>query len=423
MLGPSEKRKQVAEVAAQKEAQYEAYVRFEEITDQSERLARPMENGFIYQRDHEGKLSLEIEGRREYLEKVFREGYEHAQEMARYDLANWGFERERRGIELEELQEIQQLQDGETMIVFSPIPDAARQGQTTINGYDRKRQKMLVRIAERQGDETAIFSFSLDGSNYQAMQAAGQAVGAAIPDGLGSEDILRQRFHYEASDFSLSDFHSLIRTAYDMSMEQQFGGSFYAGRHDINKEDALTFIKAQPDLIDRHMQAVQSIMSKVMDKSQKDQFLEAARYDLAAALDSRMRGNRVDDLAEAGDVARAEGRDYNGDCPTGSASGQAEQLGYMQGKGEYKWMNCPYCGTSVFGEICTVVCTGCGATSKSGPTKKNAAKQRNNASLGFYGLLEDIVEENRLKKELAAAQEKQQQQVKKLDKSAYNLAG
>lgn len=356
MLGVIEKRTQTTAAATRHEAEHEAYQRYEyekllldELTDQSERLARPMENGFVYQRTLEGKLFLAYEGSQQYLEDVFQDGVVEAERMAQLQPVDWGFEYRRRQIELEELHEVQAMENGAKMVVFSRIPDAVREGQTDIGGYDRQRQKMLVRVAERQDDQVAIFSFSLDGSNYAAMQSAAQAVGADIPGGLGSEEILARRFHFgEDHPYNMKDCHELIREAYDMSMERQFGGRFHAGRRGISQGDALSFIMTQPDLIAHHMEAVRTVMARALGKDAEAEVLELARYDFAAALDFRMNGRRVDDMSEAGDIARSEGRTFDGDCPTSSTGSQVETLGYAQGKKQdMRCVTCPFCKKTV----------------------------------------------------------------------------
>lgn len=338
-------------VAAHKEAaydrqrQYEASLLLDELTDQSERLARPMENGFVYTFGADGKLYSEYG---DQLEKVFTDGLDMARAMALRDPDNWAFELTRRTIELEEIQAVQVLADGEKLITFSPVPDLVRAGRTNINGYDRNRKKMLVRIAERQGDEVGIFSFSLDGSDYIAMQAAARSIGAEIPDGLGSEEILSRRFHYGIEhDYSMKDCHDLIRVAYDLSLERRLGGTWYAGRHEIKQEDALSFIKRQGDLVSQHMEAVKRVMAQAIDAAEKNRLLENLRYDFAAALDDRMHGREVADISSAGESARSEGRTYDGDCPTGTNE-QAMALGYNQGANpEMKCVICPYCKQTV----------------------------------------------------------------------------
>jgi len=416
------RRRGVAEVAAQQAADFERYEQrqlLDELTDQSERLSRPMENGFVYEFGPDEKLYSEYG---EQLEEVFATGLEAARLAAEKDPHNWTFEHERRVIELDEIREVQALQDGQKLIVFSPLPDRVRAGLTSINGYDRKRQKMLVRVAERQGQEVGIFSFSLDGSDYEAMQAAAAAVGADIPDGLGSEEILATRFTYDSGhQLSMKDCHKLIREAYDSSLERRRGGAWYAGRPEINQGDALSFIRQQNDLIRQHMTAVSNIMARALEANEKQQLLEMARYNFAAALDDRMAGKIVSDVSDAGDTARAEGREYDGDCPT-SATAQAEQLGYAQGKNaEMKCVTCPFCGQLVDAIVegasisCPREACGMSVDRKTGKT----SRRNQEYTESVWEVVGRWLEEGRARKE----HEKAQRRAARVGRRAYELAG
>lgn len=401
----------------------------DEVTDQTERLAAHMENNFTYQRDLEGRLYAEFDGKPTYLETVFQEGLEEGEHMARQDPLNWGFEAERRRIERDELREIQNLQGGEKMIVFSPLPDAVREKKTNIGGYNRERKKMLVRLAERRGDETEIMSFSLDGSHYGAMQAAAATIGGenAIPEDMSSEEILAQRFYAPPNgDFTLEDCHGLIRSAYDLEMQRQFGGTFYAGRKDgMSEQDALSFIKAQPDLISQHMEAVQDVMAKALDKNRQNKLLEDARYNFAAALEQRRKGKTFESLSDAGDMDRSAGVDHSGDCATGSSAGeQAGLSGYAQGRnGEMKCVGCPFCGKTVDAEVGadkSIACPECKTmVDKTGKVSK-AAKAQSGPS--FLDVIEEVEEEKKLKKLREAKKEEQRQHrraaAKKVGKTA-----
>ncbi|HEX6258523.1 MAG TPA: hypothetical protein VFZ48_03520, partial [Candidatus Saccharimonadales bacterium] len=103
------------------ERNYEASLRLDEETDLSERLFMPMESTFLYER-REGKLYSEFG---DQLEQVFTTGYLNLLPYAeaRPDLA---FEIHRRYQDIMEIREAEQLQPGETMVVFSPIPDDVR---------------------------------------------------------------------------------------------------------------------------------------------------------------------------------------------------------------------------------------------------------------------------------------------------------
>ncbi|HYG83300.1 MAG TPA: hypothetical protein VD907_00280 [Verrucomicrobiae bacterium] len=326
------------------EARHEASLRLDEETDLSERLFIPMENTFHYELKDD-KLYSEFG---DQLEEIFIRGYVDLREYAttRPDLT---FEINRRYQDILEVRQAETLQPGETMVVFSPIPDDVRYGRTHIDAYNRERLKMLVRVYEHAADTPngfSITSFSLDGSNYAAMQAAAQRLGIDIPDGLGSEDIVQQRHVFTANDERLEVVRQeaqtgkqtvskamvdALRQGYDDSLEEQLGGQWHAGRPALNEADALSFIRSQPEIFEAHMKQVKTIIATVRDVATQKQRLADARYNCAAALDDLLHGKRVDSLEQAGADARAEGRDYSGDCittPVTSTEQQAERLGY-----------------------------------------------------------------------------------------------
>ena len=327
--------------------------RRDEITDQSERLAAPMENTFEYELTPDGLRS----DLGEYLIAVLEEGYKVAAHQAVHD-PNWIFEQERRGIEIEELQE-------------------------------------ATAFARSYGCGVRITSLSLDRSNYIGMRAIAAHLGHDLPaERPGSEEILRTRMRtdvppalvvqspipdavrlhniniggYDAGrdrmlvrivtplSLGLGEHTSLlgrIRNAYDESLSQQLGGDWFAGRRPRTVQNSRLFIEdpAQADLLDAHMVIVDDIFSLTTDKFERNELLAPHRYNLAAALSDRMDGKTVTSLSDAGDAARAEGKSFDGDCPTtnSTAAQQAERLGFgvEPRHSILKCVNCPYCKRTV----------------------------------------------------------------------------
>ncbi|PLS82041.1 hypothetical protein CYG49_00190, partial [Candidatus Saccharibacteria bacterium] len=109
----------------------------DELTDQSERLAAPMQNKFFYHLDRAGRLVSEFG---DEIIPVLERGLQAAVVEAR-NRPDITFEVERRALELDETRLLEALARGEidktTLVVVSPIPDAVRFGVTTIDGYDR----------------------------------------------------------------------------------------------------------------------------------------------------------------------------------------------------------------------------------------------------------------------------------------------
>jgi hypothetical protein len=302
----------------------------DEITDQSERLASPMVNTFDYRLTAEG-LVTDLD---EPMRPVFVTGLHTAEQMASVD-SRWQFELNRRRIELDEFNQLEdyafQIGEGmritslsldgsdyegmravaealghrlpmdrpssedilqtrmwlpEGLVVMSPIPDAVRVDGVDIGGYNKHRQKMIVRIATASGTPSVEHQALID----------------------------------------------RIRTAYDTVLTQRTGQKHYAGRVKISNDDARTFVEKQGDLLDAHMQVVNSIFAVTRDPHQRNAQMAPHRYNLAAALDDRLNGKQVRSLSDSGDNARAEGKEFDGDCPPAetavTASDQAGRLGY-----------------------------------------------------------------------------------------------
>lgn len=357
-------------VAEQRLVQYEAYeyqrLLLDELTDQSERLAAPMVNSFDYRQGERGLETLQGDALRPILEKGLRVAVERAANRP-----EWHFEIARRQLELEELDMAQAMmvelaagQGHNALVVLSPCPDAVLRQDNSIDGYDRHRKKLMVRIIEVSGDGARITSMSLDGSNYKAMQAVVQALGDELPTGLGSEEILARRFRLALDDEDRSLVAGAIREAYDRSLSDQLGGEWYAGRSPIDVQDALAFIRQQGDLLEAHMQAVREVQSTIHDAQQQEHQLEFHRFNLAAALDARLRGQQADDLEAAGRTARSEGREFSRECPT--MAGAEEQLASL-GYGE-QLCTCPFCFKKVSIDPCAnrITCPECHAEVRDG---------------------------------------------------------
>lgn len=412
-------------ISENRQADYEGYNQAElekrwrnMVTDQAERLPVPMNHSIHYMYGEGGKLYSEQD---ELFETILDNALAEAEVAARWDPANWEFERRRRLIEKEELQAVQALSDGEKLITFSPIPDEVREGRADLNGYDRTRQKMLGRITERRGEKVAILYFSLDGSDYASMQAAARSVGAELPEGLNAEQVLANWMYFDTShNMNTEECYEAMRSSYDETMERQFGEQFYAGRPGGMTMDNALKVVEHPDnryLLNDHWTEVDRIMALGLDKKRQEKLLEEAKYNLAAALDSRRKGVQVKSLTDAGDSARDDGLDYSGDCATGTSGGSssAGEIGMAQGRGEKKRVTCPHCREKVITDPCDPECSSCGATAKHGPRRKSSHTQTEHSSLeqeSVYDILMHVHEQNRVRAEQKQLEREQRQEEK-----------
>jgi hypothetical protein len=349
----------------EKEA-YDAFV-FErrvtdEITDATERIAVPMRNTFDYIYEN-GDLWFQGQNIREILERTIKINEKVVETRPQFIT-----ELIRNHIELDEYVAELQLAAGsegdpDVLAVMTPIPDAAVAG-VDLGAYDVARMKMLVRIYKRTPGGVEATSLSLDLSDRAGMEAIARWFGQDIPADASSEDILAMRMWGWSEDFE-DDVINDIRNIYDKELARQYGGTWHAGRQDKVILDARHFVEAQTDLIREHMDIV-GFIHEFAEASVKKAELKAARYNFAAALSRRLRGEAdAASMGDAGDVARANGEKYDGDCVDAdevTTSQSLNRLGLAK-TGEIK-MTCPFCKFTTHGDPCAAVltCSECSAT-------------------------------------------------------------
>lgn len=318
----------------------------DEVTDMSERLAAPMRNRFEYNLGEDGELWFQGEP----IKHVFDDGIAVAEELAQKN-PQFVTELVRRHLERQEYDAMCELARGregspDILVIESPIPDAVLKG-VHLNAYDRKRKKTLVRVFCRTANGIEATSLSLDRSDRDGLNAIAELFGGTIDADATSEDILAMRFWGYADDYKDGDVVKSVCSAYDKALSKKLGGEWYAGRQPSEVLDAKAFIETQPDLVRQHMEVIMAL-KKSYDGDERDTRLEDARYNLAAALTRRMRGDSdAGSLPEAGAEARAKGETYQGDCPTGVASTVQQSLSELGlGKDEHmRCVTCPICGT------------------------------------------------------------------------------
>ena len=351
-------------ITQREQARFEAYRQFEyerqlidEVTDMSERLAAPMHNRFNYEIHGDGELWFQDQA----LGEVFDKGIQVAEEIAQKN-PQFITELVRRRLERQEYDEMRRLalggeDDPELLVVLSPIPDAVLQGDS-LNAYDLERKKTLVRIFQRTDTGIEATSMSLDRSDHDGLRAIAKSFGRTIPKGASSEDILAMRLWGYRTDLG-HDAPSHIRKLYDNELGKKLGGNWYAGRQSSPVRDTKAFVEKQTDLVVQHMDELM-VLRKHYSGSRLEAKCEAARYDLAAALTRRLRGDSdASSLSSAGDAARVSGESYTNDCPTGVAASAEQSLSQLGiGKQEWKQGTCRVCLRDGSVGACSV-CKGC----------------------------------------------------------------
>lgn len=312
-------------------ARFEAYEqvrrerrRTDELTEASEKLAAPMANTFEYQLGSDGELYFQGQS----LKEVFETGLMIAKELVK-NQPQFSVELLRRYIELDEYGAMTTLaratgEAPDVLVVLSPIPDAVVNG-VELGAYDLSRRKTMARVFERTDDGIRATSVSLDRTDRDGLQAIAAMFGETLREDEGSEDILRHRLWGWRDELSSAPFRS-VRETYDAVLTRKYGGRWFGGRQDAKELSALDFIEKQTDLIAAHEEVLDTLEKR---KAPATDF-EKARYDFAAALSRRLRGDADSaSLSEAGAAARERGEKYDSDCPTGVDAPQSlESLGY-----------------------------------------------------------------------------------------------
>lgn len=336
------------------------------LTDASERLALPMENTFFYRL---GSHGLESDTG-EQLRPVFESGLRAARQEAAHN-PDWQFEAERREIELAQLGTIEAF--------------AHEHGGVSITSFslDRSDQEGMRAIATRFGytlPEGKLRSEDMLRRHFVSTEPRGLIFLSPVPDAveqgvnIGAYDKTRRKMLVRVVAPPEASAHAelvdIVRTTYDQLLQKREGGMWFAGRPAISEQTALEFIQSQPDLIDAHVRRVEKALRAGASRHE----LDALQYDFIAALDARMEGGQVAASAEglggAGNAARDAGKEFEGDCPTGSSvKGEMGLLGFSAGKeGEKKLCTCPYCKQKVMIDPCAarIQCPECYAEVRNG---------------------------------------------------------
>ncbi|HKX72427.1 MAG TPA: hypothetical protein VJM32_00240 [Candidatus Saccharimonadales bacterium] len=331
-------------VEQQREADFEAYQHWEyerrlydEVTDAAERVRAPISPKQEFELSDDGLVSA----RGELLRPVLMVGLAEAQRMAMTN-PDWQVEVVRRTIDLQEYDDLERLaRAGEgsgALVSYWLIPDAVVEG-STIPGYNRERLKMFTRVAVPTAKGLEIKYHSYDGSYRPGVQAMDELLGFAFDANRTSEQIASERRFLEGPVPSIDELDEVLRQAYDDTLTRDFGGEWFGGRRPLPVRDVLGFITNQHGLLREHMGQLGRIFATTADPHQRNKLMEPHRYNLAAALDDLLHGKQVTNASEAGDNARSEGRNLDGDCPTGegddeSAANQLGSLGFKTGRRE-----------------------------------------------------------------------------------------
>jgi hypothetical protein len=258
------------------------------------------------------------------------------------------------------------------MLVVSLIPDQVISGAASLPGYNLQKMTTMVRFWSSSAVGAVSCRYvGLDGGDRAALATATTTLGCPVAPSDGSEETLAKRF-YGLSD----DAADRLIAWYDAAMAAQYGGEYSYGQSGNAKHSAIEIAQANSDLLALHMRRLADLRRQAAEPAA----LEKARFDYAAALDTREQvgfrppapANYHDsaaadyaELASAGDAARASGADYSGSCPAGtnaptSTAETLAQMGMTVRRNVHG--ECPYCRRQTTFDPCRPQCGECGST-------------------------------------------------------------
>lgn len=216
-------------------------------------------------------------------------GLEKAKEAAAKN-PNLGFEVERRGTELEEIEEAKDMvkdylngtSQENTLVITSDYPLALQSAGAKAPGYNDERQQAMDRIIAIGPDgKITLHSQTLDASNRQALEAMDQAIGFETQPG----EMLGQRRRLALASGEQSTLSHRRRDIYDRKMAAQLGGEWFAGRRPVDYRNTYEFVcqPQQRDLVDTYVSLKLG-----------DNLTDSIMYDLAATMNARFARYKAD---------------------------------------------------------------------------------------------------------------------------------
>lgn len=318
---------------------------FDELTDCAERIRAPLDHQLYFDFKN-GDLHCNTASNGEGLKAIAETALQVAIAATKND-PRWVIEALRRRIEYDEITQVINMPDGQ-LLILSPTPDAVIESCKDIGvGYNLTKKSIMLRLWKRVGDEFACRYVSLNGGHKAGLAAGLEALDQPQPTTNSSEDWLRGRWHFPAN----IDVASEMIAAYDAYLQNKFGGDWSYGMEALTESAALTIVSEWPDLLVEHMTKLQTATTPAEK--------EALRYNYAAAIEARRAGDLGISMDAAGDAAHMNGEDFSGYCETIDIQTNNEAMQEL-GLARKKWMHCPYCGGSVFGDPCSPgICPHC----------------------------------------------------------------
>lgn len=179
------------------------------------------------------------------LEPVFADSLESAQNLP----INLSFELRRRKHEMDEYQEMIQMMNGSdfnTMVVVSDFPDELINEAVDVGGYNCQRKQTMLRVITKNEDGgLTMQTQSLDRSDRQGLEAIYNHLGYQASPG----ELLGQRMHLILDNNSQEHILDNLVSVYDGSLYLRYGGEWKAGKQISQVINTYDFVLRQQDLI------------------------------------------------------------------------------------------------------------------------------------------------------------------------------
>lgn len=155
----------------------------------------------------------------------------------------------RRGLEKGEYHEMIDMAKGHgpnTMIVVSDTPWELDEWGEDVGGYNFTRRQTMLRVISRlPGGNIRVISQTLDKSDRDGLESIYAYFGCKPEPG----ELLGQRIRAEIDPARQELLPDELTREYDHSLEEKFGGRFYAGRTPADIDNTYDFVRQQKDLL------------------------------------------------------------------------------------------------------------------------------------------------------------------------------
>jgi hypothetical protein len=352
----------LATVQAERALDHEFRARNDAETWLAETLEGSMRTPFEYRSD--GKELYAEDGGA--LGPLFADSLQDAAEIVAQNPA-LHFEYRRRRIEQQEYEDMLRMTRSElpnTMVVVSDFPQELMDSAQDVGGYNVTRKQTMLRVLTWQHGRLRMQTQSLDMSDRAALERLYTYLGFEPLPG----ELLGQRMHVELNETRQEFLLDELTGVYDRSLQERYGGKWYAGRSGKQRMNTYEFVCKNQDI-------VQLLAHAYVEEG----YATAQKYDLAAAMAKRYArisyqadlpahsvsmlptksyayAQLMQEIRQAGDEARAEGKVFSGCGASATANGdtttddQYSEAGYgnksqKTEKGVMRCVNCPKCRT------------------------------------------------------------------------------